>query len=70
MGNMIPDALCQKTMVLAITVCFLTIYSNKKTMNPKSFLLTAINRTPIHMRLGEGNGNNKRPTPYIATAKK
>lgn len=29
-----------------------------------------ISRAPIHIRLGEGKGNNKRPTPYIATAKK
>lgn len=29
-----------------------------------------INLTPAHKRLGVGNGNNIRPTPYIATAKK
>lgn len=33
-------------------------------------ILTEINLAPIHIRLGEGKGNNKRPTPYIATAKK
>ena len=34
------------------------------------FQLTETNRTPVHMRLGEGNGTSKRPTPYIATEKK
>jgi hypothetical protein len=29
-----------------------------------------INLAPIHILLGEGNGINRRPTPYIATAKK
>ena len=33
-------------------------------------ILTEINRAPIHILLGEGKGNIKRPTPYIATAKK
>jgi len=33
-------------------------------------ILTEINLAPIHTRLGEGNGMSKRPTPYIATAKK
>ena len=33
-------------------------------------ILTEINLAPIHMRFGEGNGMSKRPTPYIATAKK
>ena len=33
-------------------------------------ILTESNRAPIHTRLGEGNGNSKRPTPNTATAKK
>lgn len=33
-------------------------------------MLTEISLAPIQIRLGEGNGNSKRPTPYIATAKK
>jgi len=33
-------------------------------------ILTEINLAPIHMRFREGNGTSKRPTPYIATAKK
>ena len=33
-------------------------------------VLTEINLAPIHIRLGEGKGSSKRPTPYIATAKK
>lgn len=33
-------------------------------------MLTQISLAPIHRRLGEGNGNNKRPTPNIAIAKK
>lgn len=33
-------------------------------------MLTEINLAPIQMRLGDGNGSNSRPTPYIATAKK
>jgi hypothetical protein len=36
---MIPDALCQKTMVLAIKVGFITIYSNKKKLIPKASYL-------------------------------
>ena len=31
---------------------------------------TEINLAPIHRRVGEGNGSNRRPTPYIATEKK
>lgn len=31
---------------------------------------TEINLAPIQNRFGEGNGTNKRLTPYIATAKK
>lgn len=36
----------------------------------KNQVHTEINLAPIHSRLGEGNGINNRPTPYIATAKK
>ena len=32
--------------------------------------LTESNLAPNHIRPGEGNGINKRPTPYTATAKK
>lgn len=31
---------------------------------------TEINLAPIHNLFGEGNGTSKRPTPYMATAKK
>lgn len=31
---------------------------------------TQISLAPIHKRLGEGNGSNKRPTPNTAIAKK
>lgn len=33
-------------------------------------VLTEINLAPSHNLRGEGNGIIKRPTPYIATAKK
>lgn len=57
-------------LVYAIKDNNMPIYSDIGTMNPKRFILTVINLSPIHMRLGEGNGRSKRPTPYIATAKK
>lgn len=31
---------------------------------------TEINLAPIHKRAGEGKGSSRRPTPYMATAKK
>lgn len=36
----------------------------------KRFIHTEINLAPIQARLGDGNGSNRRPTPYTATAKK
>lgn len=33
-------------------------------------MLTMMSLAPSHNRFGVGNGISKRPTPYIATAKK
>lgn len=42
----------------------------KQNKNAGALGLTEISLAPIQSRLGEGNGMSKRPTPYIATAKK
>lgn len=42
---------------------------DKKRESPAT-LHTEINLAPIHNRLGEGKGTSRRPTPYMATAKK
>ena len=44
-----------------------TFYNNQ----PKRIeIRTEINLAPIQTRLSEGKGSSRRPTPYIATAKK
>ena len=52
-------------------VIIIIILSNDKSKeNGSDGIHTEISLAPIQIRFGEGNGNSKRPTPNIATAKK